>query len=250
MLLLFADERRCSIHASDLVLLCVTPGPGSRRAGRHVREDCGERWLRHTSGRRRGQLLRHRQVAQQHREQFQFCLCQTPLIHLLRFANCHPPPSHPLFLFSGAYHIYVASETEPAKRLVGQYEGSGSFGELALMYNMPRAATVQVYIFITSSLVGYHIANDLILLIWIFFLPLVFFQAMSHGTLWAMDRTTFRRIVLKTACKKRKMYETLLETVPMLRALTVNFLFLSLCNKRLYSVIGKTLPKTLVVRTQ
>ena len=77
---------------------------------------------------------------------------------------------------------------------------------------------------------------------------------MSHGTLWAMDRTTFRRIVLKTACKKRKMYETLLETVPMLRALTVNFLFLflflSLCNKRLYSVIGKTLPKTLVMRTQ
>lgn len=47
---------------------------------------------------------------------------------------------------------------------------------------------------------------------------------MSHGTLWAMDRTTFRRIVLKTACKKRKMYETLLETVPMLRALTVSYI--------------------------
>ncbi len=45
---------------------------------------------------------------------------------------------------------------------------------------------------------------------------------MSHGSLWAMDRTTFRRIILKTACKKRKMYETLLETVPMLRALTVS----------------------------
>ncbi|EFX74447.1 hypothetical protein DAPPUDRAFT_108952 [Daphnia pulex] len=88
---------------------------------------------------------------------------------------------------SGAFHIYVATDTEPTKRLVGQYEGSGSFGELALMYNMPRAATV---------------------------------QAMSHGSLWAMDRTTFRRIILKTACKKRKMYETLLETVPMLRALT------------------------------
>lgn len=44
---------------------------------------------------------------------------------------------------------------------------------------------------------------------------------MSHGSLWAMDRTTFRRIILKTACRKRKMYETLLETVPMLRALTV-----------------------------
>ena len=44
----------------------------------------------------------------------------------------------------GAFHIYVASENEPSPRLVGQYEGSGSFGELALMYNMPRAATVQV----------------------------------------------------------------------------------------------------------
>jgi hypothetical protein len=37
-----------------------------------------------------------------------------------------------------------------------------------------------------------------------------------------MDRTTFRRIILKTAFKKRKMYETLLETVPMLRTLTVS----------------------------
>lgn len=44
---------------------------------------------------------------------------------------------------SGAFHIYVASDAE-ALRLVGQYSGSGSFGELALMYNMPRAATVQV----------------------------------------------------------------------------------------------------------
>jgi len=87
----------------------------------------------------------------------------------------------------GTFHIYVASDTETSPRLVGRYEGSGSFGELALMYNMPRAATV---------------------------------QAMSEGSLWAMDRTTFRRIILKTACKKRKMYENLLETVPMLRTLT------------------------------
>ena len=27
---------------------------------------------------------------------------------------------------------------------VGAYDGHGSFGELALMYNMPRAATIQV----------------------------------------------------------------------------------------------------------
>jgi len=88
---------------------------------------------------------------------------------------------------SGIFHIFVASDGEPTTPQVGRYEGSGSFGELALMYNMPRAATI---------------------------------QAVTQGTLWAMDRTTFRRIILKTAFKKRKMYETLLETVPMLRTLT------------------------------
>ena len=45
---------------------------------------------------------------------------------------------------------------------------------------------------------------------------------MTQGNLWAMNRTTFRRIILKTAFKKRKMYETLLETVPILRTLTVS----------------------------
>ena len=47
------------------------------------------------------------------------------------------------------------------------------------------------------------------------------FQADEEGSLWAMDRQTFRRIVLKNAFKKRKMYESLLETVPMLKALEV-----------------------------
>ncbi len=68
------------------------------------------------------------------------------------------------------------------------YRGKGSFGELALMYNMPRAATI---------------------------------QAASRGSLWAMDRQTFRRIVLKSAFKKRKMYEALIDNVPMLKALQV-----------------------------
>lgn len=56
------------------------------------------------------------------------------------------------------------------------------------MYNMPRAATI---------------------------------QAATKGSLWAMDRQTFRRIVLKSAFKKRKMYEALIENVPMLKALQV-----------------------------
>lgn len=66
------------------------------------------------------------------------------------------------------------------------YDNSGSFGELALLYNMPRAATI---------------------------------KAITEGSLWAMDRLTFRRILLKSAFKKRKMYEALIESVPMLKAL-------------------------------
>ena len=38
-----------------------------------------------------------------------------------------------------------------------------------------------------------------------------------------MDRQTFRRIVLRNAFQKRKMYESLLESVPLLSALNVSF---------------------------
>ncbi|XP_077868687.1 cAMP-dependent protein kinase type II regulatory subunit-like [Saccoglossus kowalevskii] len=82
---------------------------------------------------------------------------------------------------SGIYDIYVNNKK------VGAYTNQGSFGELALMYNTPRAATI---------------------------------IAVSDGSVWALDRLSFRRIVLKNAARKRKMYETLLETVPMLSSLT------------------------------
>ena len=81
---------------------------------------------------------------------------------------------------SGVYDILVN------KQKVGSYDQSGSFGELALMYNMPRAATI----------VG-----------------------KTNGKLWALDRLTFKRIVLKTAFEKRKMYEQLLENMPMFKSL-------------------------------
>lgn len=83
---------------------------------------------------------------------------------------------------------FVKGENDTEARQVYKYENGGSFGELALMYNMPRAATI---------------------------------QAASQGSLWAMDRQTFRRILLKSAFRKRKMYESLIESVPMLKALEV-----------------------------
>ncbi|XP_055838728.1 cAMP-dependent protein kinase type II regulatory subunit isoform X3 [Episyrphus balteatus] len=81
---------------------------------------------------------------------------------------------------SGVYNVFVND------KLIHSYNSNGSFGELALLYNMPRAASI---------------------------------QAETEGRLWAMDRQTFRRILLKSAFKKRKMYETLLDSVPMLKAL-------------------------------
>lgn len=81
---------------------------------------------------------------------------------------------------SGVYKVIVNDNH------IHTYNNSGIFGELALLYNMPRAATV---------------------------------QAETQGLLWAMDRQTFRRILLKSAFKKRKMYESLLNSVPMLKAL-------------------------------
>ncbi|XP_014250546.1 cAMP-dependent protein kinase type II regulatory subunit [Cimex lectularius] len=86
---------------------------------------------------------------------------------------------------SGTYQAFVKGEGNQDK-LIHTYNNSGSFGELALLYNMPRAATI---------------------------------VAASEGSLWAMDRQTFRRIVLKSAFKKRKMYEALIDCVPMLKTL-------------------------------
>ncbi|KAI9752893.1 MAG: hypothetical protein M1815_000224 [Lichina confinis] len=64
----------------------------------------------------------------------------------------------------------------------------GSFGELALMYNAPRAATV--------------ISTE------------------SGSCLWALDRVTFRRILMDSTFQRRRMYENFLEEVPLLASLT------------------------------
>lgn len=46
-----------------------------------------------------------------------------------------------ILLFSrGVYDIVVAKDNQ--SRCVGRYDNHGSFGELALMYNTPRAATI------------------------------------------------------------------------------------------------------------
>lgn len=71
---------------------------------------------------------------------------------------------------------------------VGNIAAGGSFGELALMYNAPRAATV--------------------------------ISAEPGCTLWALDRVTFRRILMESTFARRRMYESFLEEVPLLSSLT------------------------------
>uniref|UniRef100_A0A098LZH7 cAMP-dependent protein kinase type II-alpha regulatory subunit n=1 Tax=Hypsiglena sp. JMG-2014 TaxID=1550645 RepID=A0A098LZH7_9SAUR len=84
----------------------------------------------------------------------------------------------------GSYDIFVSRENQT--RCVGRYDNHGSFGELALMYNTPRAATI---------------------------------VATTEGALWGLDRVTFRRIILKNNARKRKMFELFIESVPLLKSL-------------------------------
>ncbi|KAI9912008.1 hypothetical protein PsorP6_009217 [Peronosclerospora sorghi] len=62
-----------------------------------------------------------------------------------------------------------------------------SFGELALMYNAPRAATV---------------------------------KALEHSKAWALDRQTFKFIIMDTTLKKREAYKGFIERVPLLESLS------------------------------
>ncbi|MDI1485491.1 MAG: hypothetical protein OHK93_000629 [Ramalina farinacea] len=95
----------------------------------------------------------------------------------------------------GTFDIYVnpSGTVEPGPNGMGNKVNSigpgGSFGELALMYNAPRAATV--------------VSTE------------------ANSTLWALDRVTFRRILMDSAYGRRRMYEKFLEEVPLLSELTL-----------------------------
>ncbi|CAK7242958.1 MAG: hypothetical protein STHCBS139747_004462 [Sporothrix thermara] len=94
----------------------------------------------------------------------------------------------------GSFDVYVNSSgtlqagPEGLGPKVDTIAAGGSFGELALMYNAPRAATVM--------------------------------SAEASCTLWALDRLTFRRILMESTFARRRMYESFLEEVPLLATLT------------------------------
>jgi cAMP-dependent protein kinase regulator len=67
-----------------------------------------------------------------------------------------------------------------------KYEPGEAFGELALLYNAPRAATI------TSD---------------------------GDSVLFALDRQTFNHIVKDAAIRKREKYETFLKGVELLKSM-------------------------------
>lgn len=74
--------------------------------------------------------------------------------------------------------IYVNGE------LVSYIGEGGSFGELALIYGTPRAATVKAR------------SNEV--------------------KLWGIDRDSYRRILMGSTIRRRKMYQDFLARVPIL----------------------------------
>merc|ERR1712131_230236 len=80
----------------------------------------------------------------------------------------------------GEVEVYVNGE-----KVLNIGEG-GSFGELALIYGTPRAATV---------------------------------KAKTDVKLWGIDRDSYRRILMGSTLRKRKMYEEFLSKVPILEDL-------------------------------
>lgn len=72
-------------------------------------------------------------------------------------------------------------------KCIAQIEGKGFFGELALLHNQPRAATV---------------------------------KATTEGFIWRVGRKTFNKLISKRACEKRRMYMTLLSSVTQLESLS------------------------------
>uniref|UniRef100_A0A1I8F901 cAMP-dependent protein kinase type II regulatory subunit n=1 Tax=Macrostomum lignano TaxID=282301 RepID=A0A1I8F901_9PLAT len=80
----------------------------------------------------------------------------------------------------GIFEAFVRDRATGTSRHVLTYKNEGSFGELALMYYCPRAATI---------------------------------VAKTDGVLWSLDMETFQQKVLMAAFKHRKKYEAFLAAV-------------------------------------
>lgn len=89
-------------------------------------------------------------------------------------------------LEEGNVDVYISKKGQPEAK-VHTYTPGNAFGELAIMYNAPRAATC---------------------------------RAQTTCKLWALDRISFKVIVVAAAMLKREQYMGFLKRVPLLEQLT------------------------------
>jgi cAMP-dependent protein kinase regulator len=87
-------------------------------------------------------------------------------------------------LEAGSCEVWLQKRPGTNPEMVKTYSAGDSFGELALLYDAPRAATV---------------------------------KASTDCIVWAMDRATFRSILMTSTNEKRQLYEEFLENVPLLQ---------------------------------
>lgn len=85
---------------------------------------------------------------------------------------------------SGQLDCFKVFKKGEAEKYLKTYQPGESFGELALLYNAPRAATI---------------------------------KAKTNSILFALDRETFNHIVKDAAAKKREYYEAFLSKVELLK---------------------------------
>lgn len=119
-----------------------------------------------------------------------FYVVESGLLHCFIAPEAPPPPA--VAGAAGSSAKDGGKLVEPGYhpefgRKVAECAPGSSFGELALMYGHPRAATV---------------------------------VSIEPSTLWRVDRITFRTIILKAAHRRRTMYEHFLSTVPLLASLS------------------------------
>jgi len=93
---------------------------------------------------------------------------------------------HLYLVESGRLECFKRDPVTDEKKHLKYYEKGGLFGELALLYNSPRLASI---------------------------------ITLTPTVLWSLDRETFNHIVKDSAIKKRQQYENFLKRISILQTM-------------------------------